>query len=321
MRKGLFCNSSNTTTNTILTDGTIEGLSLDANNPTLLVRNYSDVPIQVLQKMSLSPGASLVLQFDDNPWGSTICFDAGIPVALDGTLELDYVGEDGAASLLGDSFQVFDWTGVSPLGAFASISSNLPAGYSWDTSQLYTTGDVTLVAIPEPSSLALLGHRCNLASRIRLAAAKERTAITLHRRGARRFRPRQRPGHFVSAISLDTGGAQGGVAEQGRMPTPRSNADFETALKKVARPAVPDIEVPGVAAIQQMHAGGKIGFWSLKKKVVVISDDAIGRGGVLHQHRVEVVQRLVPHRKTRLHRCAADVRQQRRHSPVCDSQD
>ena len=157
-----YSNSSNTTTNTILTDGTIEGLSLDANNPTLLVRNYSDVPIQVLQKMSLSPGASLVLQFDDNPWGSTICFDAGIPVALDGTLELDYVGEDGAASLLGDSFQVFDWTGVSPLGAFASISSNLPAGYSWDTSQLYTTGDVTLVAIPEPSSLALLGAGATL---------------------------------------------------------------------------------------------------------------------------------------------------------------
>src|SRR5580658_5759716 len=30
---------------------------------------------------------------------------------------------------------------------------------------------------------------------------------------------------------------------------------------------------------------------------VVHSDDAIGRGGVLHQHCIEVVQRLVPHRK------------------------
>ena len=79
----------------------------------------------------------------------------GSPVTLGGTLELDYVGAYDPASLLGDSFQVFDWTGVSPTGAFANISSNLPAGYSWDTSQLYSTGDVTL--IPEPSSLALLG--------------------------------------------------------------------------------------------------------------------------------------------------------------------
>ena len=31
---------------------------------------------------------------------------------------------------------------------------------------------------------------------------------------------------------------------------------------------------------------------------------------MLHQHRIEVVQRLVPHRKTCLDSCAADVRQQ-----------
>ena len=45
--------------------------------------------------------------------------------------------------------------GSQPYGAFANISSNLPAGYSWDTSQLYSTGEVTLIR--EPSSLALLG--------------------------------------------------------------------------------------------------------------------------------------------------------------------
>ena len=44
---------------------------------------------------------------------------------------------------------------VSPSGQFASITSDLPAGFSWNTSQLYTTGDVTLT--PEPSTLALLG--------------------------------------------------------------------------------------------------------------------------------------------------------------------
>jgi hypothetical protein len=56
--------------------------------------------------------------------------------------------------VVGDTYQAFDWTGVSPSGQFSSITNDLPAGYSWDTSQLYTTGDVTVV--PEPASLALL---------------------------------------------------------------------------------------------------------------------------------------------------------------------
>jgi hypothetical protein len=50
---------------------------------------------------------------------------------------------------------VFDWTGVNPSGQFASFTNDLPAGYSWDTSQLYSNGDVTLV--PEPSTFVLLG--------------------------------------------------------------------------------------------------------------------------------------------------------------------
>ena len=86
---------------------------------------------------------------------SRISFDAGIPRHARRHPGIGLRGGYDPASLLGDSFQVFDWTGVSPTGAFANISSNLPAGYSWDTSQLYSTGDVTLIR--EPSSLALLG--------------------------------------------------------------------------------------------------------------------------------------------------------------------
>ena len=90
--------------------------------------------------MTLTESASLVLEFDGNPWGSTISFDSGIPVVLGGNLELDLAAGVNPASLLGDTFQVFDWTGVSPVGQFAQIGNNLPAGYAWDTSQLYTTG-------------------------------------------------------------------------------------------------------------------------------------------------------------------------------------
>ncbi len=145
------------TTNTILPNGTIHGLTLDSTNPTLLVRNYSgssSIPIHVLQGMSMSPAASLVLEFDGDPWGSTISLASGIPVLLGGDLELDLVAGVDPASLVGDSFQVFGWAGVSPSGQFANISNNLPAGYSWDTSQLYTSGEVTLV--PESGTLALL---------------------------------------------------------------------------------------------------------------------------------------------------------------------
>jgi len=148
------------TADTILPDGTIEGLTLDTTYtnrpPILLVRNYSgatSIPVHVQQYMALSPSASLVLEFDGNPWGSTISFDSGIPVTLGGSLELDLVAGVSAAGLVGDTFQVFDWTGVNPSGRFA-ITNDLPAGYSWDTSQLYTTGDVTLV--PEPSAIVLL---------------------------------------------------------------------------------------------------------------------------------------------------------------------
>ena len=45
---------------------------------------------------------------------------------------------------MGDTWQLFDWTGVNPSGAFASIVKDLPAGYAWNTSALYTLGDVTL---------------------------------------------------------------------------------------------------------------------------------------------------------------------------------
>jgi uncharacterized protein YjbI with pentapeptide repeats len=149
---------SATATNTILPDGTIQGLHLDSNNPTLLVRNYSNygskISIHVLQGMSMNPGTSLVFQFDSAPWGSTISFDSMIPVTLGGNLELGIVSGVDPASMLGNTFQLFNWTGVSSPGQFAQVINDLPTGYSWNTSQLYTTGDVMLV--PEPSALILL---------------------------------------------------------------------------------------------------------------------------------------------------------------------
>ena len=63
---------------------------------------------------------------------------------------ISFAADVNLASQVGRTFDLFDWTGVNPTGTFA-ISSP----YAWDLSNLYTTGEVTLTAIPEPTSLAL----------------------------------------------------------------------------------------------------------------------------------------------------------------------
>ena len=149
--------SSAITTNTILRDGQIKGLNLDSTNPTLVVRNYSDpINIEIENGMSMEPQTSLVFQLDGNSWGSTISFAPGIPVILDGTLELDVEAGFNPAIAADDTVHLFDWTGASRSGSFSSIISDPPPGYTWDTSNLYSTGEVTLEVVPEPSALVLL---------------------------------------------------------------------------------------------------------------------------------------------------------------------
>jgi hypothetical protein len=56
---------------------------------------------------------------------------------------------------VGDSFDVLDWGSQS--GAFAAV--NLPPldpGLSWSTAQLYSDGILSVVAVPEPTSIALV---------------------------------------------------------------------------------------------------------------------------------------------------------------------
>lgn len=53
---------------------------------------------------------------------------------------------------VGASFDLFEWEGAVVTGEFDRIV--FAPGTVWDTSELYTTGRVTLV--PEPSTLALL---------------------------------------------------------------------------------------------------------------------------------------------------------------------
>jgi hypothetical protein len=128
------------TFNLIQSDGRIAGLDLRTSN-SLVVRNYS-LSIAVDQYLNADATGALRLLFDRDPWGSTIYFAPGIPVALGGTLELKFAPEVNLASQLGRSIDLFDLTGVTPTGAF-----NVSSPFTWDLTILYTTGEVTLLGL------------------------------------------------------------------------------------------------------------------------------------------------------------------------------
>jgi uncharacterized protein YjbI with pentapeptide repeats len=136
------------TTNAILPDGTIAGLHLGSGK-TLRVRDYGYPPIHIIDGMSMASDASLSILFAGGSWASSISFDSGVPVNLDGALVLEFTPGVDLASLPGTTWQLFDWTGVAPTGSFSVLSAD--ANLTWDTSQLYSTGTVTLVSVPEPS--------------------------------------------------------------------------------------------------------------------------------------------------------------------------
>ena len=101
------------------------------------------LPIVVDQHLAMDATGTLRLVFDADAWDSTISFAPGIPVALGGTLELTFAPGVNIATQSGRTIDLFDWTGVTPTGAF-TISSP----YTWNLTNLYTTGEVTLAAAP-----------------------------------------------------------------------------------------------------------------------------------------------------------------------------
>lgn len=137
--------------NTILPHGQLNGLNLTGGEQ-LVVRNYhgnpdqglSKIPVKINSGLTIGTGGLLSLQFDGQPWDSPIKFQPGVPVQLGGALELKFTDDTQLASQAGRAIQVFDWTGVTPQGEFAVQAQ---PGTAWDTSRLYTTGEVTLLGI------------------------------------------------------------------------------------------------------------------------------------------------------------------------------
>ncbi len=145
--------AGNILTNTIRNDGTAQSLNLAAGD-TLRIRDYdaNDVspgaptgllPIRVKSSFAMDPASTLKFTFEADNWDSTISFDPSIAVTRAGTLDLGFASEVFVPSQIGRTFQLFNWSGVTPSGTF-----NVSSPYTWDLSNLYTTGAVTLLQVP-----------------------------------------------------------------------------------------------------------------------------------------------------------------------------
>jgi hypothetical protein len=166
------------TRNAILPDGKVAGLEL-ADDETLSIGDddgYIDgwprelIPVVIHERLVMASGSVLQLLFDADEWDSQISFEPGIPVHLGGGLELAFADNVDAATQVGRTLRIFDWTGVSPSGQF-----EIRSPYVWDTTNLYTTGDATLIAVPEPSAIAIAGFAvaCLLARRRKRSCLSE----------------------------------------------------------------------------------------------------------------------------------------------------
>ncbi len=83
-----------------------------------------------------------------------LVFLSGSTVSLAGIgLNVEYWG--GWTAAAGQTYDLFDWNGLS--GSFSSVAlPALASGLAWNTSALYTTGEISVAAVPEPETWALM---------------------------------------------------------------------------------------------------------------------------------------------------------------------
>jgi hypothetical protein len=106
--------------------------------------------LTITGNLTLEITSSLLLELGGTTRGSG--YDALTvtgELSAGGTLIVSLI--NGFSPTSGASFDLFDFGSTS--GTFATV--NLPVGYAWNTDALYTTGVISLGAVPEPSTYAL----------------------------------------------------------------------------------------------------------------------------------------------------------------------
>lgn len=130
--------------------GTVGGLVVNSNG-TFAPGDGGIESLNVTGNLKLDSGSFSA--FEINTAGDIA--DLAISSALltfGGTLNVTNIG---SALIAGDTFNLFDWSTTS--GTFSAV--NLPGlnvGLEWDQSNLYSTGQIAVAAVPEPRA-ALLG--------------------------------------------------------------------------------------------------------------------------------------------------------------------
>jgi uncharacterized protein YjbI with pentapeptide repeats len=141
--------------------GSVQGLQL-TNGEELSIRNYN-MAITVANSWTMQQGTVLKMVLEGN-WKSVM--NANIAPDLGGTLNLSFAEGVDAATLIGTEFKLFNWNGRLVAGDhFDAIATDSWA--AWDSSRLYTDGIVTLAAVPEPATLALLAVGGPVVRRVR----------------------------------------------------------------------------------------------------------------------------------------------------------
>ncbi len=122
----------------------IEGDLLPGNSPGVLTFEGALV---------LGPTASMVVELGGMAAGREYDqLQVGGLLSLDGTLEVVLL--DQFRPTLGDRFDMFDYSALD--GRFDAITlPPLPTGRYWDTAELYTSGTISVSAIPEPAAVCL----------------------------------------------------------------------------------------------------------------------------------------------------------------------
>ena len=102
----------------------------------------------------MGSGAALVAELAGTLPGSQYdVVDVGGQLALGGTLDVELLY--GFHPQAGQTFDILDFDPEDLSGRFSAFDlPDLGGGLSWDTSNLYTTGTITV--IPEPTTLVLL---------------------------------------------------------------------------------------------------------------------------------------------------------------------
>ncbi len=141
-------------TNAILPSGHVNGLNLAAGE-SMLIRNYQgNIAITIDDSMTMAAGSVLNILLDDEAWGSTISLADGLTPDLAGTLQLGFAPGIDLQEQIGRTFTLFNWNGqLPPTCRFDEI---VTPGCRWDLGNLYTTGQATLINVPEPATLSLL---------------------------------------------------------------------------------------------------------------------------------------------------------------------